>query len=308
MALVLAAAAWINSIIDLGTLTLDTHGLFPADVAAAVSADLPAVTRHLTARITWGLTSIGFVLVSIGAIGTAVYVIWSCFHELPRRDQVLGRWWIAACAAPFAAVAIFGADLILSEPAATTALRIATLHRTTATDAVAADSLFDQLSYVIFLLLAAAASAALLWPTGDKKSPAVLRRRIARVQALLFIGATALALRALEMYFLYRWPAAWLTGPLAQSVDEIALAVSTAYGSFYTAILASLYLPAAFILRSRASWLADESVAGSTEDHETWLTKSGLRFLPFQEFGRLLVILAPLIAGGPLAKVIGAFG
>jgi hypothetical protein len=209
---------------------------------------------------------------------------------------------------PFIAITLFGANLVLSEPAVTTALRIATLHKTSATAAVSADSLFDQLSYLIFLLLAAAASAALLWPTADRKSPTVLRRRIARVQALLFIGATALALRALEMYFLYRWPGAWLTGPMAQSVDEIALAVSTAYGSFYTAILASIYLPTAFILRSRASSLADESVVGSMEDHNGWLAKSGLRFLPFQEFGRLLVVLAPLLAGGPLAKVIGLVG
>jgi len=245
MALILVIAAPINSVIDLGSLSLDTKALFPSDPGAAVSADLASVTRHLSARITWGLTSIGFSLVTIAAVATA---------------------------------------------------------------AVSADSLFDNLSYLIFLMLAAAASAALLWPTADRKSPALLRRRIARVQALLFIGATALALRALEMYFLYRWPGAWLTGPMAQAVDEIALAVSTGYGSFYTAVLAAIYLPTAFVLRSRANALADGSGAGTAEEHDGWLAKSGLQFQPFHEFGRLLVVLAPFLAGGPVAKVIGLIG
>lgn len=34
---------------------------------------------------------------------------------------------------------------------------------------------------------------------------------------------------------------------------EIALAISPAYGSFYTGIVASIYLPAAFMVRTRAA-------------------------------------------------------
>ncbi|HZF14589.1 MAG TPA: hypothetical protein VE046_01475 [Steroidobacteraceae bacterium] len=308
MLVLVVIAACVNAVIDLDQLPLDTSHLFPADIVAAVSADLPSVTRHLTARITWGLTSIGFGLVALAAIGTAMYVLGSCLRELAHAERAACGWAIFGCALPFALIAGFGGNLILSEPAATEALRAATLHQTIAHHAVSADSLFDKLSYLIFLLLAAAASATLLWPTADQKSPALLRRRIARVQSLLFIGATGLALRALEMYFLYRWPAAWLTGAPAESVDQIALAVSTAYGAFYTGILASLYLPTAFLLRLRASRLADESVPDDTEKRDAWLAKSGLEFLPFREFGHLLVILAPLLAGGPLAKVIGAIG
>ncbi len=53
MAVLLAAAAWINWIIKLDALPLGSTRLFPADVSAAMSADLASVTRHLTARITW---------------------------------------------------------------------------------------------------------------------------------------------------------------------------------------------------------------------------------------------------------------
>lgn len=308
MAVLLAAAAWINWIIQLDALPLGSARLFPADVGAAMSADLAAVTRHLTARITWGLSGIGFSLVSLAAIVTTLYVIRSCFREVAGRDRVAAVWLIGVCAALFALIAAFGADRILSEPAATTALRKATLHRTWLSHAVEADSYFDNVSYLVFVLLAAAASAILLGPTVSKKSAEVLRRRITRLQALLLIGAAALAMRAIEMYLLYRWPGAWLTGPDAHSVDDIALAVSTAYGAFFTGVLASIYLPTAFLLRARAGALADGASVDNQQDRDGWLEKSGLKLVPLKEFAHLLAILAPLLAGGPLASVIGAFG
>ena len=121
---------------------------------------------------------------------------------------------------------------------------------------------------------------------------------------LLYIGATALVLRALEMYTLYRWPGAWLAPPLDDLVDRIALAVSTAHGAFFSAILMALYVPAAFVLRFRANWLAHHVIHGTAEERETWLNKVGLGFSPMQEIGGLLATVAPLIAGGSIAKVI----
>lgn len=306
IALLLAVAAYINGIVGLRSLSFDMTGLFPVDVDAAVRANLPSVTRHLLARVTWGLASIAFSIVTVAAIGTALYVLWACFHELSRRDRVVGGVVILCCAVPFIAIGLFGGD-VLSEPAVTRDLRIATLHKTSAHAAVLVDSFFDTLSFAIYLFLASAAGATLLWPTTVKEPAALLRRRIARVQSLLYIGATALALRALEMLFLYRWPGAWLTGSMADSVDRIALAVSMAHGAFFSGILASIYLPTAFIVRSHARSLAGKSVVGTREDPDAWLAKSGLRFSPFQEVGRLLVILAPLITGGSVAKVIGLF-
>lgn len=306
MGLVIAVSAWINSLVALGSLSFDMTGLFPANVAAAVGADLQSVTKHLLARVAWGLTSIGFSLVAVATIATSWYVLGTSLQELSRRERVVGGALILCCAVPVIAITLLGAD-VLSEPAVTRGLRIATLHRTPETRAVSVDSLFDTVSYGIFLFLASAVSTTLLWPATVADPAALLRRRIARVQALLYVGATALTLRALEMFFLYRWPGAWLTGSATEYVDRIALAVGMAYGSFFTGILASIYLPTAFILRSRANRLADESVVGPDEDHDAWLAKSGLRLSPFQEFGRLLAVLAPLIASGPAAKLVGLF-
>jgi len=307
MAALLAIASWINWIIALDELPLRTEGLFPADLNAAMSADLASVTRHLTIRITWGLSGIGFSLVSLAAIVISVHAITSCFREVAPQVRPAGGLLIATCVVLFALIAGFGAEYILSEPAATTALRGASIRPTWFKYAIKADAAFDKVSYLVFLLLAAAASATLLRPVEPGKPVELLRRRISRLQAILFVGAAALAVRAIEMYLFYRWPAAWLTGNDAQAVNEIALNVSTAYGAFYTGILASIYLPTAFLLRSLAAALAEQMVTDKPEQRDRWLKKAGLHLLPLQEFTHLLVILAPLIAGGPLAKVIGTF-
>ena len=307
MAALLAIASWINWIIALDELPLRTEGLFPVDLNAAMSADLASVTRHLTIRITWGLSGIGFSLVSLAAIVISVHAITSCFREVASRVRPAGALLIATCVLLFGLIAGFGAEYILSEPAATTALRANSIRPTWFRHAIDADAAFDKVSYLVFLLLAAAASATLLRPVEPGKPVELLRRRISRLQAILFVGAAALAVRAIEMYLFYRWPAAWLIGNDAQSVNEIALNVSTAYGAFYTGILASIYLPTAFLLRSLAAALAEQMVTDKPEQRDRWLKKAGLHLLPLQEFTHLLVILAPLIAGGPLAKVIGTF-
>jgi len=106
------------------------------------------------------------------------------------------------------------------------------------------------------------------------------------------------------MYCLYRWPGAWLSPSMADLVDRIALALSTAHGAFFTAVLMSLYIPAAFVLRFRASWLAHQVVHGTAEERNAWLAKVGLSFSPFQELAGVFATVAPLIAGGSVAKLI----
>ena len=91
---------------------------------------------------------------------------------------------------------------------------------------------------------------------------------------------------------------------MADLVDRIALALSTAHGAFFTAVLMSLYIPAAFVLRFRASWLAHQVVHGTAEERNAWLAKVGLSFSPFQELAGVFATVAPLIAGGSVAKLI----
>jgi hypothetical protein len=319
LALLITIAAWINSIINLGCLSpdpdclsYDVARLVPENVVAAMTADLQSVTQHLLARINWGLASIGFPITAAAALVVALNVLWVCFGELSGRERIFGGLLIVGGVVLVIGIVLLGTKVfgpdVLSEPKVTTELRAATLHRTLMTDAVSVDKWFDRLAYAIFFLLTSAAAATLLWPATVASKVQLLRRRITRVHSLLYVGAAALAFRVLEMFFLYKWPGAWLGGSPATSADRIALAVSTAYGFFYTGVLASLFLPTALVLGSHATALADESTVDAAGDHDEWLSKAGLQISPFQTFGRVLAILGPLIAGGPVAKVIDMFG
>lgn len=319
LALLITIAAWINSIINLGCLSpdpdclsYDVARLIPENVAAAMTSDLESVTRHLLARINWALASIGFPIAAAAALVVALNVGWACFRELTGREKIFGGLLIIGGVALVMGVVLLGTQVfgpdVLSEPKVTSELRAATLHKTLMAEAVLVDKKFDRLAYATFVLLTSAATATLLWPATVASQVLLLRRRIARAHWLLYVGAAALAFRVLEMFFLYRWPGAWLGGAQATSADRIALAVSTAYGFFYTGILASLFLPTALVLTAHATVLADESMTDAAGDPDEWLSKAGLRISPFHTFGRVLAVLGPLIAGGPIAKVIDMFG
>lgn len=307
--LLIVLTVWINSFLDLGSLSYRTSGLFPADISGAIGANLQSATKELVARIGWGLSSLAFSLAAIAAIGTAVWIVAACVWESSVRKQTPELITIACLPVAITLLLNLLPD-VLTEPGVTSDLRAATLHQfPVGQGAVRVDILFDQFSHLIFFCLAVAASVILLWITPDEETAAVLLGRVGRMQLLLYVGATALTLRALEMFFFYRWPGAWLTAPTsADSVDRGAVAVSVAHGAFYSAVLASIYLPTAFLMRSRANSLAKRSVSSTDETSDAWLAKSGLRVSPFHEVGRVVAILAPLITGASIGKVIGLFG
>jgi hypothetical protein len=85
----------------------------------------------------------------------------------------------------------------------------------------------------------------------------------------------------------------------------MALALSTAHGAFYSAVLMAFYLPTALVLRMRSRSLAIAAV-GQGEQQEAWLAKEGLGLSPFKEMTSLIITLAPLLAGGPATKLFGA--
>jgi len=300
---VLAVAAFINRIVDVDSLWLDAEALVPSG-ALENRGDLVSVSKHLFVRLAWGIPAMGFALVAIAALAIAAQVFWSCVKDLPARERLHTIALSAGLLLLVLALAIVGGDWVLSEPTVTSSLRKATMHKTAATHAVEVDTFFDYVACAIFGFLVSAASAILVSPRHSALSAANLGRRIGQLRMLLYVGATALVLRAIEMYSLYRWPGAWLQQDMAALVDSIALALSTAHGAFFSAVLLSLYVPTAFVLRARARWLANHVVHGNAEERNAWLIKVGLGFSPFQELAGVLVTVTPLIAGGSVTKLI----
>ena len=304
VAIVVVVTALVNHAIDLGSLTFSIS--IPDDALTPRADDLLATSKHLLARVAWGVPAIGFGLISIAVAASAIVVMANCVAEVPASERGKNIAVIAfAAAALFVIIAYFG-DQIMSEPEVTTNLRKATLHRIASGHlCVVADSFFDVVSYAIFLLLLCAASATLVKAQSTIQAIAQVCQRIKQVQWLLYIGAAALVLRDIEMYMLYRWPQIWFAKEQADAIDHMALALSTAHGAFFSAILMALYLPTAFILRTRTKLLAEQAVVGTNEQPETWLEKSGFNSSPFKQLANVFATITPLLAGGTVAKLVG---
>jgi hypothetical protein len=304
VAVVLAVTAWVNTTVDVDSLQLDIASLVPPNFPVEPAGDLPSISRHLFVRLAWGISALGFALVALGSLSMSVFVFWSCAKELPFRERNIAMILIGVMPVLLVAAAAASGDWLMSEPSITSTLRKETMHRTEATQAVSVNTLFDKVSMLVFLALIAAASATLISPLRTALTAESLSRRLGHLRLLLYFGASALVLRALEMYSLYRWPGAWFPAETADLIDRIAIALSTAHGAFFTAILMSLYIPAAFILRYRANWLARQAVRGTAEEREAWMMKMGLTVSPFQEVAGLFATVAPLIAGGSVTRVL----
>jgi hypothetical protein len=298
---VLAVTAVVNKVVDLGSLRFDQA------VPITGLTELHTVSSHLLARVAWAICALGSSLVAVAAIITCALVVVICLGDLDiRKRKVVGAGIATAAIALVASIKLAGVEL-LSEPEVTSQLREMTILRTHASFAVHTNGFFDKVSYLTFLSLVSAASATLTWQRNVARTAEVLNRRFEGLQWLLYVGAAALVLRALENYAFYRWPGVWLSPEMGKAVDRMALAVSTAHGAFYSAILVSLYVPSALIIRVRATLLANQETAGTGESPEAWLLRARLAASPFQELARLFLTVAPLLAGGPFAKLVSAF-
>ena len=298
---VLVVTAVVDKAVDLGSLGFDQA------VSITALTELHTVSSHLLARVAWAICALGFSLVTVAAIITCALVVAICFGDLDTRKRwVVGVGIAIAAFALVASIVLPGVQL-LSEPEVTSQLREMTIRQTHAAFAISTNKFFDQVFYLTYLLLVYAASATLTWQRNVARTAEVLNRRLEGLQWLLYVGAAALVLRALENYAFYRWPGVWLSPDLGKAVDRMALAVSAGYGAFYSALLVSLYVPTALIIRVRATLLANQETACTGESPEAWLLRMRLAASPFQELGRLFLTVAPLLAGGPFAKLFSAF-
>jgi hypothetical protein len=84
-----------------------------------------------------------------------------------------------------------------------------------------------------------------------------------------------------------------------KEVTTTATAISTSVGTVFSLILAATYLPLAMLLRQRA-----HRVVKPHSRTEAWLAVHGFSIQPTQQLSRVLVVLSPLLAGGPVSYLI----
>ncbi|HEV7743799.1 MAG TPA: hypothetical protein VGO56_02280 [Pyrinomonadaceae bacterium] len=164
---------------------------------------------------------------------------------------------------------------------------------------------FDALSLTAVIPLCFAASA-VLWRSNPREvqTDVDLARRMKLLRYLLYMGAVLLVIGVLRLSTTLNWGASFIPSDSAtgRSVDVLVKGIVSSLGTYYTLLMAAMYLPAALILRARAGELADQQPVTIVEQ-ETWLSSHGLNLSYAESFPRIIAILAPIMTG-PFIEII----
>ena len=156
--------------------------------------------------------------------------------------------------------------------------------------------IFDTFSLTATLCLACAACA-IVWQRHDEEQDEnELARRMGLLRHVLYIGAALLAVGVLRVSATLGWGASFIpadTEP-GKAVLVLVSGIVGSLGVSFTLLIAAVYLPAALILRARATKLASKQ---PLEGRQTWLTERGLALSVSQYVPRFVALISPLLVG-----------
>lgn len=283
---------------------------------AADSARVPL--SELSGRSTWALSALVFTMTLAAALIVGGYGVWRTFRH---RPFVL---FAAVVVTVLAAAALFevlptGDPFVLSDTV---------LERTVyvITQAALVVTGVEILAAAGFAVVAIALTGALdlsfrVTATGGTAEDRVVRlskyQRL--VQSLLIVSAIALAAGSLEASALYSWagtmiqPAMVPVSPDSSIAyfdggDALARTMGPLVGTFYTIMLAAVFVPALVLMRIAARRLAWQELGDTALEPqlEKWLEERAILASVPRQLGATLAVFAPLIAGGPLSAILQA--
>lgn len=144
------------------------------------------------------------------------------------------------------------------------------------------------------------------------------------LRALLYSGAVLLVVTTFRQNVTLRWALDYLQLPsmlekdlalpkfLFQRLEVLVSNIVTGTGILNTLILASLYVPSAFVLQRRGEDLAATAVGDKrkekdsyvlTKAHKDWMEQHGLSFVLKDQLPKMAAILSPLLAG-PIGQLL----
>ena len=119
-----------------------------------------------------------------------------------------------------------------------------------------------------------------------------------RLRRALYAAAAVLSVAMMFSSALHGLALPLTTKEEQDSVRQLALSVSSAQGTAWTAILVAIYAPAALVFVNRSQRLADAGVRkGSRKAQLEWLEKHGLSRSVGEQLGTAAAAFAPLLAG-----------
>ena len=134
-----------------------------------------------------------------------------------------------------------------------------------------------------------------------------LARHHRHIRLLLYTGAAALVGGTLEVTALYQWAVNLLDPTYARVEDskDLPQAMGLLTGSFYSLLLASIFVPTYGTLRVHAEHLADNAKPTATAaERKAWLIDNAIDASVPRQILSILAVLSPLIAGGPVTQIL----
>jgi hypothetical protein len=134
-----------------------------------------------------------------------------------------------------------------------------------------------------------------------------LARHQRRIRLLLYIAAIALVAGTLEVSALYAWAASLVNAKRALGVDTSVISdtMGAVGGSYYSLLLATIFVPVFVALRNRAEEITDRAREKiPVVDQAKWFTENPIESSIPRQIISALAVLAPLIAGGPLTQLL----
>jgi hypothetical protein len=159
----------------------------------------------------------------------------------------------------------------------------------------------DALSLTGTLSLAVAACAT-LWQRSinNELEETQVVQRVRLLRPVLYVGAATLVIALFRLSATHAWGASYLPpeSEIGKAVASLSTGIVGSLGTYYTLLIASIYLPAAFLLRARL-----RKLAASKPDPEAWMASQGMGLSLPQFLPRVIALLGPLLAG-PLGDLL----
>jgi hypothetical protein len=294
---------------------------------------ITAMSSRYAGRVNWAAFAVLQAVICCCASLSGLYAINKALRDESRAEQVVA-YGLALLLASFLSVAMLRLPYMndLASVLEQTVGKAGDFKDSA--NVVRVAKIFDAFSIFTAMLLTFTASM-IVWPA-VKNDPVVCGARpldptlpmtgemtyvdrkalciAIQLKQLLFVftlGAAVLVASSLQIYAMLQWSLSCLQplldggdSALYHSVERLALSFVTWRGLIYTLWLSAIYLPAAYILRSRAIALAVAADDGhSINSQHRWMEERGLSLSVTDMLPRLAALLAPLLTG-PAAELI----
>jgi hypothetical protein len=129
---------------------------------------------------------------------------------------------------------------------------------------------------------------------GDAKT--TLQRKNEEIVWYLYVGSALLIASVVVLHSYYSWPAPLMGDP--SSFRNLATIIAMFYGTGFSLLLVAVLGPAVVALKFRTQRIARNQFSEATaEQIEKWIRDNNLQPTGYQQGGRVLAVLGPLLAG-----------